>query len=94
MSQKGVQDAPHSDELDVNINGERLLEGGRLRPAGRIVPSIHLVRKRHLLVIAWWEETDFMDHARERSRRVGTAREAKDEDLVADAVYVGISTVL
>lgn len=43
---------PDSDEIDVNVNGKRLLKRGRLLPALIIVSCEHLVCEVDLLVIA------------------------------------------
>ena len=53
---------PHADEVDVNVDGERLLEGRRLRPSLRIVACVHFVGEGHLLVIARRQQADLSVH--------------------------------
>ena len=61
---------PHADEVDVNVNGERLLEGRRLRPSLRIVARVHFVGEGHLLVIACRQQADLPDHVSALSPRI------------------------
>ena len=49
---KSTGPAPYTDEVDVNVDGKRLLERGRLLPAKIVVPLEHLVGEMYLLVIA------------------------------------------
>ena len=49
---------PDADKINIDINGERLLEGGRLSPPLLVVASEHLVREWDLLVIAGGQQTD------------------------------------
>lgn len=71
-----------TDELDVDVNRERFLEGDTLFPADLVATGGHLVRERYLLVVTGREETDIVDHAGQRSCGVCASGEAKDADLV------------
>lgn len=57
-----VLDAPDADEVNVDIDGERLFEGGGLFPALVVVAGVHPVCEWDLLVVARWEETNLQDH--------------------------------
>ena len=52
---------PDTNKLDINIDAKRFLELIRLFPSQVIFTRIHLVREGDLLVVAWREETDFVD---------------------------------
>ena len=49
---------PYAYELDLNVDWEGSLESCTLFPTFRVVGNIHLVCEGHLLVIAYWQETD------------------------------------
>jgi len=46
--------SPYTQELDIDINREGLLERVRLLPSYFVFLRVHLVGKGDLLVIAWW----------------------------------------
>ena len=49
---------PDADKINIDINGERLLEGGRLSPPLLVVASEHLVREWDLLVVTSRKQSD------------------------------------
>ena len=53
-------DVPDADEVDVDVDGERLLERGRLLPPELVVPREHLVRERNLLMVARGQESNLV----------------------------------
>ena len=52
---------PDTNKLDINIDAKCFLELIGLFPSQVIFTRIHLVREGDLLVVAWGEETDFVD---------------------------------
>ena len=52
---------PNTNKLDINIDAKSFLELIGLFPSQVIFTRIHLVREGDLLVVAWGEETDFVD---------------------------------
>ena len=79
-------DAPYTDELDIYVDGERLLERDALLPADLVRARVHLVCERYLLMVARGEHADLVNHSCKRARRVRPTREAKDADLVTSLV--------
>ena len=53
-----LPDAPYADEVDVDVDGERLLEHGGLLPALVVVARVHFVCERHLLVVTGRQKAD------------------------------------
>ena len=54
----GKEGVPDTDEFDVDIDGECLLECRGLRPSQIVIASKHLVRKVDLLMVAWRQQPD------------------------------------
>lgn len=54
----GTHGVPDPEELNVDVDRERLLERRALSPAGLVGALEHLVREGDLLHVACWEEAD------------------------------------
>ena len=52
---------PNTDKLDIHIDAEGFLEQIGLFPSYFVFTYIHLVCEGDLLVIAGWEESNFVD---------------------------------
>lgn len=52
---------PNTHEMNIHINTKRLFETSGLLPSGLVLATIHLVGEGDLLVVAGWEEADFVD---------------------------------
>jgi hypothetical protein len=57
-------DAPNSQKMNVNVDGESAFEFIRLIPSSHVVPCIHLVRKGYLLEIPRKEKADLFPESR------------------------------
>ena len=79
--------SPNADEVNVDVNRERLLERSTLLPSQFVGARVHLVREPDLLVAARGQQADFVDHASQGPGGVRASREAKDADLVAFFVW-------
>lgn len=79
--------SPDTDEFDIDVDREHLLERDALLPSELVALCVHLVREWHLLVVTCWEQADFVNHARERARGICASGEPKYADLVTRLVY-------
>ena len=55
---KRHRNPPNTEELDVDVDGESLLESRTLLPPKRVILGIHLVGERNLLPVVGREESD------------------------------------
>ena len=58
IMERQIKYRPYPDKLDLNVDWKCSLESRALFPTLLVVGNIHLVCERHLLVIAYWQETD------------------------------------
>jgi len=65
----GPGNGPNAEELNVDIDGESLLEGRTLFPAERVILSVHLVGERNLFPVVGGEEPDLRRKGAVRGRR-------------------------
>ena len=79
-------DVPYTQELDPHVDGKGSLKLYAQPAAFFIVPHIHFVRERQLFAVAWGEESDFLEHAREGTSREGATRETKNTYLISHAI--------
>lgn len=53
---------PDAEEIDLNVDGEWVLECIGLLPPQIVTMGVHLVCERNLLMVANWQEANFVDH--------------------------------